>query len=235
MIQAIILAGGFGTRLHSRVVDLPKALAPVRGKPFLVYQLEWLKSQGISKVALAVHHLAEHLKAFVEAWTDTDLELECVYESEPLGTGGAVANVVQQLKLNGNILVMNGDTEFRFSLRPAISRAEEGKCDAMLIAAYHNDVSRYGAITVLDGRVHSFHQAMGIHESGIVNGGMYLFNAELFGRQPLHAFSLEYDLFPKLVKQERLHAYVVTAQESFFDIGTPDAYDEIIKKGGVEC
>ena len=117
--HALILAGGFGTRIKSVVPDQPKALANVLGKPFIVYQLEWLIEQGITHVTLAVHHLAGQLQSFAREWSDKRLVIDYVYEDEPLGTGGAIANAVFKQKIKGKILVINGDTLFQFSLKKA--------------------------------------------------------------------------------------------------------------------
>ena len=110
--KGIILAGGFGTRLQSVVSDKPKSLAEVSGRPFIEYQLEWLMQQGIRDVTLAVHHMASQLQTFTEQWSNEKLRLHTVYEQDPLGTGGALVNVIQQRKMIGKVLVINGDTLF---------------------------------------------------------------------------------------------------------------------------
>jgi D-glycero-alpha-D-manno-heptose 1-phosphate guanylyltransferase len=225
--QAIILAGGFGTRLQSVVSDRPKALAEVLGRPFIEYQLEWLMQQGITDVTLAVHYLADQLQAFIEQWPNKNLRLSSVYEGEPLGTGGAVVNVIQQKNMIGKVLVVNGDTLFKFSLKPASELMQKTIEPAMLIASELNDVSRFGTIKVENDYVKSFQQATGRHEPGMVNGGAYLMESSLFVDKEIKPFSLEYDFFPELVKQRHLLAYVVDQSEGFFDIGTPASYTEI--------
>jgi D-glycero-alpha-D-manno-heptose 1-phosphate guanylyltransferase len=224
---AVILAGGYGTRLRSRVSDRPKALAEVAGKPFIAYQLEWLIKEGVTQASIAVHYMADQLQLFVDRWSDERLELDCIYEAEPLGTGGAVANVMQEKKIHGKILVMNGDTFFNFSLHPALERMQKSSEPALLIASMQDDVSRFGTIDIDGDFVFSFKQATGIHEPGLVNGGFYIVDSSLFRKNRIMPFSIEYDLFPGLARDKQLLVHVLDEKESFFDIGTPESYDQI--------
>ena len=227
MDRAIILAGGFGTRLQPAVSDRPKALAEVSGKPFIEHQLEWLISQGITNVTLAVHHMAEQLQDFADRYSKSNIIIDAVYENEPLGTGGAVTNVIQQKSFKGNVLVINGDTLFRFSLKPVIKYWNDRKSSIILIASKLQDVSRFGKIIIEDSYVRSFEQATGRHQPGIVNSGAYLIDCSVFSNKRIEPFSLEHDLFPELAKNRQLLAYVLDDSESFFDIGTPESYNEI--------
>jgi len=227
MDRAIILAGGFGTRLQTVVSDRPKALALVSGKPFIEYQLEWLLNQGITQVTLAVHYMADQLQEFVEQWPSDKIKIDMVYEEEPLGTGGAVTNVIQQKNMTGKVLVINGDTLFNFSLQSAIISMKKRDKPVILLASKLDNVSRFGTIKLQDDYVLSFNQATGVDEEGIVNSGAYLMDSTLFSNKKIETFSLEYDLFPKLVKERKLIAYTVNDSEGFFDIGTPESYKEI--------
>ncbi|MDA2909513.1 sugar phosphate nucleotidyltransferase [Nitrospiraceae bacterium AH_259_D15_M11_P09] len=224
--HAVILAGGFGTRLQSSVPDCPKSLAPVVGRPFLAYQLDWLRSQGISTVTLAIHYLAEQVVAFVSEWKSPNLALDYVREEIPLGTGGAVMNVVQEKGLDGDLLVLNGDTQYRFSLMPVLERYRSFDESALLIAAHVEDVARFGTLTIEKDRVTSFHQATGRHEPGLVSTGAYLLHATLFQEGDRRPFSMEDEFFPALAEKEELAAYVLNHGENFFDIGTPESYED---------
>ena len=225
--EAIILAGGFGTRLQSVVSDRPKALAEVSGRPFIEYQLEWLMQQGIRNVTLAVHYMAEQLQVFTEQWDNKKINLSAVYEQEPLGTGGALVNVMRQKKTSGNVLVINGDTLFKFDIEPAQNLFENNTGAVVLIASEVRDASRFGTITIKNSFVCSFQQATGKLESRIVSSGAYIMDSSLFMDKELKPFSLEYDLFPELVNKRKLLAYVVDSGKGFLDMGTPDSYKEI--------
>jgi D-glycero-alpha-D-manno-heptose 1-phosphate guanylyltransferase len=228
--QAIILAGGFGTRLKPVITDRPKALAEISGKPFIEFQLEWLMLQGITKVTLAIHYMGDQLQNFVEKWASRKLVIDTIYEDVPLGTGGAVTNVIQKKNIIGKVLVINGDTIFNFSLKPALNYMQNRKEPIMLIASKIKDASRFGTITVEKGYVKSFQQAIGKHTSGVVNGGAYIIDSTLFFEKNIEPFSLEYDIFPELAMNKQLLAYILGNTESFFDIGTPDSYKKICGK-----
>ena len=230
MDSAIILAGGFGTRLKSVVPDRPKILAEVLGRPFIEYQLEWLMGQGIKKVTLAVYHMADQIQEFVEKWSNQKLVIDIIYEDNPLGTGGAVANVIQKKNIVGKVLVINGDTLFYFSIKPVLKYMHNKKEPVLLIASKLDNVSRFGTIIVEDGYVKYFQQATGRCESGIVNVGAYLIDSAIFIENKINPFSLEYNLFPKLAINMQLLAYIVKTSEGFFDIGTPSSYKKICKK-----
>jgi len=223
MDRAIILAGGFGTRLQSVVSDRPKALADVSGKPFIEHQLEWLIVQGITKVTLALHHMSEQLQAFVNNWSNDKIIIDTVIENEPLGTGGAVTNVIQQKNIKGKVLVLNGDTLFNFSLKPVLKYIQNRKEPILLVASKLSDISRFGTITVWSGYVTSFSQSTGIHEAGMVNVGAYLIDSKLFITKKIEPFSLEYDLFPEMATNREIIVYTLDDSESFIDIGTPDS------------
>jgi len=229
MNRAIILAGGFGTRLQSVVSDRPKALAEVAGKPFIEHQLEWLIGQGITEVTLAVHHMADQIQRFVDHQSSEKITVDTVYENQPLGTGGAVTNVIQQKGIVGKVLVINGDTLFNFSLSQATRFMENRNESVMLIASMMNNVSRFGTIKIENNYVISFQQATGKEEPGVVNCGAYLINASLFANKNIEQFSLEYDLFPELAENKQLIAFTIQEGERFYDIGTPCAYKKICK------
>ena len=234
LTEAVILAGGFGTRLKSVVSDRPKALAELSGRPFIEFQLEWLIQQGITNVTIAVHHMAEQLQAFVEQWDNKKINLSTVYEHEPLGTGGALVNVIREKEIKGNVLVINGDTLFKFSLAPVMKFLQPMIEPALMIASMQEDVSRFGTITVDNGYVRSFRQATGQHKPGLVNGGAYLMDSDLFNTTPIKPFSLEHDCFPSLVSQNKLLVYVVDESGGFYDIGTPEAYKQICTENSSE-
>lgn len=229
--HAIILAGGFGTRLQARVPDTPKVLAPLWGNPFLAHQLKWLEEQGIFKVSLAVHYRAAQIREFVNNLPQKKLMVDCIYESEPLGTGGAVANVICQKNLEGLIFVLNGDTLCQFSIAVAAASFLASNAAGLIISMRKESVARYGTITLSRKRIVSFNQATGLNHAGIVSAGAYFFDATCFDEQEIRPFSLEYDLFPSLVKRNALIAHVVDDDVGFVDIGTTWSYDRVQKMG----
>jgi len=111
MTQAIILAGGLGTRLRSAVPDLPKCLAPVAGRPFLFYVINYLRSQGINDFIFSLGYKHELITDYLERDFAT-LSYKTVIEEEPLGTGGAIRLAAAQAH-SSQVIVTNGDTLFR--------------------------------------------------------------------------------------------------------------------------
>lgn len=224
MIPAIILAGGFGTRLQSVLPDTPKALAPVGDRPFLAYQIDWLTAQGVTQIVLATHHLSEQIDAYVKSRVGGTLRIGVVRETEPLGTGGAIINALREAGIDGDVLVVNGDTHFFFTLSPIMEgyRARSGR--VTLVAARMPDVARFGSVVVDGEQVTGFLQATGLRQPGLVNAGAYVLNSSAFADVAPGAFSLEKDFFPALAARGGLRAHIVDGAEVFFDIGTPDSY-----------
>jgi len=229
--HAIVLAGGFGTRLRTRVSDRPKALAEVSGKPFLAYQMDWLMQQGIRRVTLATHYMSEQLDAFISEWDDSRIRIDSVRENEPLGTGGAVINAIEALSISGTVLVLNGDTLYKCALDGMFNSFRQSNAAAMLMASSQDDASRFGTVIVQDNYVTDFKQAVAGSKKGLVNAGVYLFDASLFESFSLEPCSMEKQLFPDFALKRQLMAFVVEGEQMFFDIGTPEAFDELNSGG----
>lgn len=228
MIAALILCGGFGTRLRARVADRPKALAPVRGRPFLAYQLDWLAANGFSEITLAAGYLGDQLEEFVRDWRDDRLALAVVRESEPLGSGGAIVNAVKARGINTDrLMVLNGDTLLDFDTTPLLRQHMETGAKATLVVNEVDDVARFGTVDLVGNRVRGFHQPSGLHEAGVVNAGAYVLEHAQIKSLPDAPFSIERDCFPQMAAEGRLFAYRLPADRSFFDIGTPEAFDLI--------
>ena len=232
MIGALILCGGLGTRLRARVANRPKALAPVRGRPFLAYQLEWLAANGISEVTLAAGYLGDQLEEFVRGWGDDRLALAVVRESEPLGSGGAIVNAVKASEIKAErLMVLNGDTLLDFDTAPLFRQHMKTDAEATLVVKTIDDAARFGTVDLIGNRISRFHQPAGLHESGIVNAGAYIFELAKIAALPEVPFSIEQDCFPRMAAAGRLFAYRLPFGHSFFDIGTPEAFDLINRKG----
>ncbi|HCV96614.1 D-glycero-alpha-D-manno-heptose 1-phosphate guanylyltransferase [compost metagenome] len=218
--EAIVLVGGFGTRLRSEVPDLPKPLAPVAGRPFLAYVLDNLAQGGIRRVILATGYLGERVEeAIGSRWQG----MSVVYsrEPEPLGTGGALALAVRQLQGQA-VHLSNGDTFLRYLPRQLQQRAEQEQVALAVALARVEDVGRYGAVELADGRVAAFNEKGG-HGPGFINAGSYFLGAAALSALPDRAvFSFETDVLLPRAASEGLAACVDTAD--FIDIGVPEDY-----------
>lgn len=222
-MDAIILAGGLGTRLRAVVSDLPKPLAPVNGRPFLDYQL-WLLAQSglVRKVTLAIGHLADRVIDHYAAYPPP-LPVDFVVEQALLGTGGGARNALGATT-SDQVLVLNGDSVFKWNLSE-LAQAHARLCPAATIALVQvDDTSRYGSVTLEQGRVTRFVEKGGASGSGTINAGVYLFERQTLEERHLGAVvSLERDVFPQLVARHQLAA--VTFDAAFIDIGLPETYE----------
>lgn len=220
-MKAIILAGGFGTRLRERLVDLPKPMAPIAGKPFLEYILERLANAGIDEIILSVGYLSEVIIShFGNAYKQTKISYSI--ENEPLGTGGAIAYALEE-KAQDLVLVINGDTLLNMDYRAFLETNKQSDNPITMVLKEVSDASRYGSVLVEDNRVTGFTEK-GKVGSGWINAGVYLLHPSIFKTYGLAGrFSLETDLLQKFCANLSPKAYLSKAY--FIDIGIPEDYD----------
>lgn len=217
----IILAGGLGTRLRSVVADVPKCLAPVRGRPFLHWQIESLRARGIDHIVLALGHGAAMVEATVTGLA-TGLAIECVTEPSALGTGGAIAFALDTAGL-GEALVANGDTFLGGDLSPMLAPLDTAAGEHLRIAVTRvPDRDRFGGVEAgAAGRVQRFVEK-GTHGPGHINAGLYRVRRDTLPPGHDRAYSLESEIFPALAQRGELSAVQVAGP--FIDIGVPDDY-----------
>ena len=220
MLEAIILAGGAGTRLRSVVADLPKPMADVAGRPFLAYQLDYLAAAGIRRIVLSVGYLRERIIEWFGA-SYRGIDIDYAIEEELLGTGGALR--VSLARVSGErVLVLNGDTWFPVDIAAMAAAHAESGCVMTMALKELTDFSRYGAVTVADGRVNGFSEK-GFCSRGYINGGVYLIECALEARFPERKrFSLESDLLEAQVGAIAICPFISDAY--FIDIGVPEDY-----------
>lgn len=220
-MQAIVLAGGFGTRLRSRVADVPKPMAPVAGRPFLDYLLDALQHQGCTQVVLATGHLSSVIERHVGT---SHLGMQVLYSREdtPLGTGGAIRQALQLLPPLPT-LVLNGDTWLELDLNAFLAWCDaRSPADAVVLRRVP-DVARFGSVTLDGERVLSFGEKAGTGP-GLINAGVYRLRLQTFeGFNLPTAFSIENDLFQPHVAKLDLRGHV--SEGHFIDIGVPEEFD----------
>lgn len=224
--QAVILVGGAGTRLRSVLPGQPKALAPVAGRPFLAWLLAALAAQGVREVVLSTGYRAEAIEAFAaDARVEfgSGLDLRCVRDPRPLGTGGALRNVTAAVE-GERVLVLNGDSYCPFDLRRLQRTHVARGARVSLWLAHVEDTSRFGAVALAeDGRVTAFREKSESAGAGLVNAGVYLIERAALDTMPgITPLSLEREVFPAWLASGGL--YGVVGDEPFIDIGTPESY-----------
>lgn len=220
MSEAIILAGGLGTRLRG-VVDVPKPIAPIRGRPFLGWLLDRLAACGFRHVVLATGHGADAVHAAIgEAWLG--IRISYSVETEPLGTGGAVAQALA-LVADAGCHVMNGDTYMHYDAAALEALVRRQDAEAGMVLAEVADVARYGAIRMEDVRVAAFGEKTG-SGPGLVNAGSYfLAPPAMRALQALpRPFPLEAGFLAPLAAAGGMVA--LAGAEHFIDIGIPEDY-----------
>jgi len=218
--EAIILAGGFGTRLRSIVSDVPKPLAPVGGRPFLAWMLDVLAAQGIRRAILATGFMGDRIAdACGESWQG--MELSYSQENTPLGTGGAIA-LAFSLVQGDACLVLNGDTWLAFDHAEFDQQWRTGNSRLAIALAHVDDVSRYGAVQVGQHRVTGLAEK-GHAGPGYINAGVYGVRRSLLDDFPAQeSFSFENAVLVPMVKREPVFGYTKT--RDFIDIGVPLDY-----------
>ena len=224
MREAIVLAGGFGTRLRSVVSDLPKPMAPVNGRPFLSYILDHLAGQGFRHVVLSTGHLHEKVsERFGEAYGA--LRLSYAVEATPLGTGGGILNALRQCD-GDEVAVLNGDTLFPIDFARAERTFHDQGADLLVALRHVEDASRYGSVALQpNGRIAAFVEKDAAQGAGLVNGGIYLLRRSLLGAcgfGDLRKFSFEKDLMEPFAA--RMPFFGMVSDAYFIDIGIPEDY-----------
>ena len=220
--EAIILAGGFGTRLQGVVKDVPKPMAPVKGRPFLTYILDYLIEYQYSKVILSVGYLHEKIEEYFGNQYKS-LEIDYAVEIEPLGTGGGILFAMSKC-VSDNVLIINGDTMFKVDLNEFEQFHAEKNGLLSIVLREVEDVSRYGSVTIGDDNlIVLFAEKQVTFGRGYINGGVYLINRDLFQKYPQpQKFSFEKDLMTRFYRQELF--YAMPSDGYFIDIGIPEDY-----------
>lgn len=220
--SAIILAGGFGTRLKSLVSDVPKPMASVSDKPFLTYLLRYLNHFEIKQVVLCTGYLSLVIENYFGK-NFNKLNLSYSVEIEPLGTGGAIKKALN-LICEDNVLVLNGDSFLDLNLFEFSNFFYQNDFNGLLACRSVNDAARYGTLEISNKQIVAFREKTGVNESGLINGGVYLLNkAHYIKNTPADlSFSIEKDYFEKQYQHSRFGAYQCDGY--FIDIGIPEDY-----------
>ena len=221
--QAIILAGGLGTRLRDAVPDLPKCMAPVAGKPFLSYVIDFLLMQGIQKFIFSLGYKSD----IIEKYLNEDysyLDFVIVVEEEPLGTGGAIRLACSKASKE-NVLVVNGDTLFRINTRELYSCHLEHNAECTVALKPMENFERYGVVELdSNGSIISFNEKK-FYTHGLINGGVYLVNVQQFLKYPFaEKFSFEKDYLEQNAGKGKLYGCIQNAY--FIDIGIKEDYNK---------
>lgn len=225
-MEAVILAGGFGTRLKSVVHDVPKPMAPVNGKPFLCYLLDQLDRQGCTHAVLAVGYKRNVIQNYFGN-KYKGITLSYSVEDKPLFTGGALKKSLQ-MTTEDVVLVLNGDTFFGVNFQRMMDFHYQSHSEATLAVKELYDFSRYGTVLFDDHyRITQFREKKACRK-GFINGGVYILNRLLFVNMTQDKFMMEKDFLEKYVDSKIFKAFPCDGY--FIDIGIPEDYEKATKE-----
>lgn len=218
-MEAVILAGGFGTRLTHIVNDVPKPMAPVAGQPFLRYIVEDLIAKGITRVVIAVGYKKESIMTYF-GYSYNGCEIVYSDEDKPLFTGGAMKKALTMCR-EDSVFVINGDTFFDVNLQAMAAEHMKNKADLTIATKKMEDFKRYGALIIENDKIIAFMEKKPT-KCGIINGGMYLVKKDLLTVVTEDRFSFETEIMEKKVKEIKIYAFKSSGY--FIDIGVPEDY-----------
>ena len=225
-MEAIILAGGLGSRLRATVPDLPKPMAPIHGRPFLEYLLDYWVGQGVNRFVLSVGYKRDIIEEhFATRYKGT--EVDYAVEDQPLGTGGGLLLALKHLRRTGPFLIMNGDTFFEVDLAP-MRRYHQEKSAELTVALREVEAnSRYGSVGIDNkGKITTFDNRARTSGRALINGGVYLAEKSAFAGMVLKSdapVSIEDQLYPRMLAEGR-RMYGFPSSGRFIDIGVPEDY-----------
>ncbi|OZM77698.1 sugar phosphate nucleotidyltransferase [Pseudonocardia sp. MH-G8] len=220
-VEAVVLVGGKGTRLRPLTLSAPKPMLPTAGVPFLAHLLSRIRAAGVRRVVLGTSYLAETFSEYFGDGSEMGLELEYVVETEPLGTGGGIRNVLKYLTAP-DVLVFNGDVLCGTDLNAVVDTHRRTKADATLHLVRVQDPRAFGCVpTDDDGRVTAFLEKTEDPPTDQINAGCYVFRREVIESIPEgRPVSVERETFPGLLEAgARVSGHVDTAY--WRDLGTP--------------
>jgi mannose-1-phosphate guanylyltransferase len=224
-MQALVLAGGEGTRLRPLTLSVPKPVMPLAGRPFLTYMLDWLRRHGVDDVVLSCGFMSDSVEA-VLGDIYGGMRLRYVHEDEPLGTAGPVRLALDEDVLEDRLLVLNGDVLTDIDLSAEIEQHERTNARVTLALTAVDDTSSYGVVPIdEENRVKAFlEKSEGPAPTNRINAGAYVIDRSVIEDiEPGRAVSFEREVFPALVGAG-LYGYLADAY--WIDIGTPERYLE---------
>lgn len=223
-MKAIILAGGFGTRLRPVISNIPKVMAPVNNRPFLEYILDSLVAANVKEVFLSVYYLSEIIENHFGSQYK-GMKLSYIKEPKPLGTGGALKYVLHTAHIQEPVLVLNGDSYVDCDLQELRSFHHKANADISMVVKKIDNNDRYGTVEIKDTRVIAFKEKSKA-QNCYINAGVYVIEPDIFTELNLpECFSFEKDFLQRRVGV--LDVGALPAEGFFVDIGMPEDYDII--------
>lgn len=223
--EAIILAGGFGTRLQAVVSNVPKPMAPINNEPFLNYVFDYLLHYKIEHVVLSTGYLADKISDYYKN-EYRGIKISYTKEETPLGTGGGIRLAMTKC-YTSDVLVLNGDSFFDVNITDHFNNHISKQADCSLALRKVFNASRYGTILLgIGNAIETFKEKNNIEQTGLINGGVYILNRKLYLSKTNEAvpFSIEKDFYESRINE--LHIFGFEYDGYFIDIGIPEDYNK---------
>ncbi|KAJ8466785.1 hypothetical protein OPV22_029337 [Ensete ventricosum] len=225
-MKALILVGGFGTRLRPLTLSFPKPLVDFANKPMILHQIEALKDVGVTEVVLAINYRPEVMLNFLKDFEDKlGIKITCSQETEPLGTAGPLALARDRL-MDGSgepFFVLNSDVISEYPFAELIQFHKSHGGEATIMVTKVDEPSKYGVVVMDEsGKVDRFVEKPKVFVGNKINAGIYLLNPSVLDRIELRPTSIEKEVFPKIAADQKLYAMVLPG--FWMDIGQPKDY-----------
>ena len=224
MAEAILLVGGFGTRLRPLTNHRPKPMLPIASLPVTEHQLAMAKRAGIKRIVLATSYMSEVFIPYFGDGSKWGMEIKYAVEKEPLGTGGAIRNAAKELSGDSQVVIFNGDVLSSHNLKGQLDLHINSGADVTLHLTPVEDARAYGCVpTDSEGRVTAFLEKMDNPITNTINAGCYVFDKSVIDAIPENeVISVERETFPQLIEAgKKVMGFVEKAY--WLDIGTPNA------------
>jgi len=218
-MRALILAGGFGTRLAGVIPDLPKPMAPIGSRPFLEYLVLQLRNERIDQITLCTGYQSDKIENYFSDGAGWGVSVDYCRETAPLGTGGATKIAIESHD-DDQFLVMNGDSFFDAEIASLIEDHRTEQRLATIALVHVPDVARFGGVQLAGNRIQAFTEK-GRRGPGLISGGIYVLHRDIARWIPEGASSIELDVFQRLIGNR----FCGKILDGFFiDIGVPGDY-----------
>jgi len=223
--QAVILAGGKGTRLAPLTHTIPKSLIQINEKTITENLFDLLKKYNVNNVILSVGHMKEKIKDYFGDGSNFDIKITYIEEDEPLGTAGALR--LGKKKLKETFIVSNGDELKNINIEEMYSSHKENKAMATIALTTVQDPSQYGVAKMQENKILEFIEKPKNPVSNLINAGFYIIEPDVLSLIPEGFAMLEKDVFPLLAEQQKLYGYVFSGQ--WFDTGSVERLEKAKK------
>ena len=233
MIDAIILAGGKGTRLRPLTFDIPKPLVKVNGKPLIEYALDELERNDVENVYISLGYKAEKIMHYLDHRKKFGANIEYVLESKPLGTGGALRHTMERMQGYEDVVLVNGDTIFKADLDKMYAFHKKNEALITMGSFRLNDIRGFGVIETNGDRIARFIEKPDPKEvkSNMINAGIYIISKRILDKLPKEeSFSLEKDFIEKIYKEDVMLHYPIDMFITVNDIEQYKRANEEVRK-----